>query len=90
VFVIGEEPLQRGLAAAGVRLTEDPEEIDVVVASCDRTFDYRKLQIAFDALWFHRRTRLITSTPDRYCRMPGSRGEPTPPQWSPPSRRAPR
>jgi HAD superfamily hydrolase (TIGR01450 family) len=76
VFVIGEEPLKRALAGAGMRLTERPEEIDVVVASFDRTFDYRKLQIAFDALWFHRRARLITSNPDRFCPMPGGRGEP--------------
>jgi HAD superfamily hydrolase (TIGR01450 family) len=76
VFVIGEEPLTRALAEAGIRLTERPEEIDVVVASFDRTFEYRKLQIAFDALWFHRRARLITSNPDRFCPMPGGRGEP--------------
>lgn len=76
VFAISEEPLQRALAAAGIRLTEDPEEIDVVLASYDRTFTYRKLQIAFDALWFHRRARLITSNPDRFCPMPGGRGEP--------------
>lgn len=76
VFVIGEEPLKRALTAAGVRLTEEPTEIDVVVASYDRGFDYRKLQIAFDALWQHRRARLITSNPDRYCPMPGGRGEP--------------
>jgi HAD superfamily hydrolase (TIGR01450 family) len=76
VFVIGEEPLKRALTAAGLRLTERPEEIDIVVASYDRTFDYRKLQIAFDALWQHRRAMLITSNPDRYCPMPGGRGEP--------------
>jgi HAD superfamily hydrolase (TIGR01450 family) len=76
VFVIGEEPLKRALTAAGIRLTEDPEEIDVVLASFDRTFEYRKLQIAFDALWFHKRARLITSNPDRFCPMPGGRGEP--------------
>ena len=76
VFVIGEEPLKRALTAAGVRLTEDPQDIDVVVASYDRTFDYRKLQIAFDALWQHGRATLITSNPDRYCPMPGGRGEP--------------
>ncbi len=76
VFVIAEEPLTRALAAAGIRLTDQPEEIDVVVASYDRTFEYRKLQIAFDALWFHKRARLITSNPDRYCPMPGGRGEP--------------
>jgi len=76
VFAISEEPLKRALTAAGIRLTEDPEEIDVVLASYDRTFEYRKLQIAFDALWFHKRARLITSNPDRFCPMPGGRGEP--------------
>ena len=76
VFVIGEDPLKRALVAAGVRLPEDPGEIDIVLASYDRTFDYRKLQIAFDALWFHKRARLITSNPDRYCPMAGGRGEP--------------
>lgn len=76
VFAISEEPLKRALTAAGIRLTEDPEQIDIVLASYDRTFEYRKLQIAFDAIWFHKRARLITSNPDRYCPMPGGRGEP--------------
>ena len=89
VFAIAEEPLTRALAAAGIRLTDRPEEIDVVVASYDRTFEYRKLQIAFDALWFHKRARLITSNPDRYCPMPADAASPTPPPWSPPSRPAP-
>ena len=76
VFVIGEEPLRRAVREAGLRMTEKPEEIDIVVASYDRTFDYRKLQIAFDALWHHRRARLVTTNPDAYCPMPGGRGEP--------------
>ncbi len=76
VFVIGEEPLRRSLEQAGVQLSERPDEIDVVVASYDRTFDYRKLQIAFDALWQHQRARLVTTNPDAYCPMPQGRGEP--------------
>jgi HAD superfamily hydrolase (TIGR01450 family) len=76
VFPIAEEPLCRALAAAGIRMSERPEEIDIVVASYDRGFDYRKLQIAFDAIWFHRRARLVTTNPDRYCPFPGGRGEP--------------
>ena len=76
VFVIGEEPLKRAVRNAGLRMSERPEEIDIVVASYDRTFDYRKLQIAFDALWQHRRARLVTTNPDAYCPMPGGRGEP--------------
>jgi HAD superfamily hydrolase (TIGR01450 family) len=76
VFPISEEPLQRALREAGIRISDDPVEIDFVIASYDRTFDYRKLQIAFDAIWFHRRARLITTNPDRYCPFPGGRGEP--------------
>jgi HAD superfamily hydrolase (TIGR01450 family) len=76
VFPIAEEPLCRALAEAGIRMSDRPEEIDIVVASYDRGFDYRKLQIAFDAIWFHRRARLVTTNPDRYCPFPGGRGEP--------------
>lgn len=76
LFVLGEKPLQRALRDAGFRLSEDAAEVDVVVASYDRTFDYRKLQIAFDALWYHRRAILIQTNPDRFCPFPGGRGEP--------------
>ncbi|MGN6674156.1 MAG: HAD-IIA family hydrolase [Thermomicrobiales bacterium] len=76
VFPIAEAPLQRALRAAGIRLSENPAEIDFVIASYDRTFDYRKLQIAFDALWYYKRARLIATNPDRYCPFPGGRGEP--------------
>ena len=76
VFVIGEEPLTRAIKAAGIETTDRPDEIDLVIASYDRTFEYRKLQIAFDALWQHRRARLITTNPDAYCPIAGGRGEP--------------
>lgn len=76
VFVLGSDPLRRAVVGAGCTLSEDPEQIDIVVASYDTSFDYRKLQIAFDALWQHRRARLVTTNPDAYCPMPGGRGEP--------------
>ena len=76
VFPISEEPLKNALSEAGIRISEDPEEIDIVIASYDRTFDYRKLQIAFDAIWFYGRATLVTTNPDRYCPFPGGRGEP--------------
>src|SRR5450759_1743498 len=76
VFPISEEPLKRALAKAGIRMSEDPAEIDIVIASYDRGFDYRKLQIAFDAIWFHKRAFLIQTNPDRFCPFPGGRGEP--------------
>ena len=76
VFPISEEPLKRALGEAGIRMSEDPAEIDIVIASYDRGFEYRKLQIAFDAIWFHGRASLVTTNPDRYCPFPGGRGEP--------------
>ena len=76
VFPISEEPLKNSLDEAGIRMSEDPEAIDIVIASYDRTFEYRKLQIAFDAIWFYRRAMLVTTNPDRYCPFPGGRGEP--------------
>jgi HAD superfamily hydrolase (TIGR01450 family) len=76
VFPISEEPLKNALAEAGIRMSEDPEEIDIVIASYDRDFEYKKLQIAFDAIWFYERAMLVTTNPDRYCPFPGGRGEP--------------
>ncbi len=76
LFVVGEEPLQRALREAGFRLSDDPAHIDIVVASYDRSFDYRKLQIAFDAIWYHQRAFLVQTNPDRFCPFPGGRGEP--------------
>lgn len=76
VYPIGEAPLTRALNQAGIRISSDPAEIDIVIASYDRGFAYEKLQIAFDAIWFHKRARLIATNPDRYCPFPGGRGEP--------------
>ena len=50
LFVVGEEPLKSDLRAAGFWLSEVAAEIDIVVASFDRTFAYHKLQVAFDAI----------------------------------------
>ena len=49
VFAISDPPLLE-LLALYFQLSEDPNNIDVVVASTDRTFDYRKLNIGFQAL----------------------------------------
>jgi NagD protein len=73
LFVVGEEPLKQDLRAAGFQLSETPGEIDLVVASFDRTFAYQKLQIAFDAI--RAGARLIATNPDRYCPVPGG-GQP--------------
>ena len=76
VFPISEQPLIDSLEDAGIRMSSNPADIDIVIASYDRGFTYEKLQIAFDAIWFYKRARLIATNPDRYCPMPGGRGEP--------------
>jgi HAD superfamily hydrolase (TIGR01450 family) len=76
VFPIGEQSLIQALKDGGIRMSNDPAEIDIVIASYDRGFTYEKLQIAFDAIWYHKRARLVATNPDRYCPMPGGRGEP--------------
>jgi arabinose operon protein AraL len=69
VFAIGEPPLLEELVAASFRLSEDPEEIDVVIASFDRTFDYRKLNIGFQAL--RRGARFFATNADATCPVTG-------------------
>ncbi|MDO9378109.1 MAG: HAD-IIA family hydrolase [Nocardioidaceae bacterium] len=75
-YVIGSAALTRAVVQAGIHLTDDPKEIDVVVASYDRAFDYRKLQIAFDALRRSEDVLLVTTNMDAYCPLPGGAGEP--------------
>jgi len=74
VFPVSEEPLKRALRRRGIRISEDPAEIDIVIASYDRRFEYRKLQIAFDAI--RAGARLVATNPDRFCPFPDGRGEP--------------
>jgi NagD protein len=73
VFAVGEQPLQDELAAAGFQLVERAAEVDIVIASFDRTFAYWKLQTAFDAI--RRGARFVATNADRYCPVPGG-GEP--------------
>ena len=73
LYVVGEAPLIGELEAAGFRLSEQAGQIDIVVVSFDRTFAYRKLQIAFDAI--RAGARMVATNPDRYCPVPGG-GEP--------------
>jgi arabinose operon protein AraL len=61
LFVIGLPPLLEQLADS-FRLSEDPEAIDVVVASIDYGFDFPRLNIAFQAL--RRGARLLATNTD--------------------------
>ncbi|GAB4398191.1 MAG: HAD-IIA family hydrolase [Anaerolineales bacterium] len=73
LFVIGESPLCTELVRAGFELTENPRRVDAVIASFDRTFMYRKLQTAFDAI--RNGAQFFATNADRYCPVPGG-GEP--------------
>ena len=73
LFVCGEQPLIDDLCDGGFSFSNNPSEIDAVIASFDRTFVYSKLQIAFDAL--RAGARLFATNADRYCPVPGG-GQP--------------
>ena len=65
VFVVGEPPFVEEVRKAGFVISEDPREIDYVIVGFDRTFNYRKLNIAFQAI--KRGARLVATNPDRTC-----------------------
>ncbi|MEA3351792.1 MAG: HAD-IIA family hydrolase [Chloroflexota bacterium] len=69
VFAIGETPLLDELTAAGLSLSDKPDEIDVVIASFDRTFDYRKLNIGYQALRLG--SHFFATNADRTCPVEG-------------------
>jgi arabinose operon protein AraL len=69
VFAIGEAPFIEELEGAGFTISEDPARIEWVIASFDRTFDYRKVCIAYEAL--KRGARFVATNPDRTCPIEG-------------------
>jgi len=71
-FVVGEPPLLAELAAFGLQITNDTdhsEEADFVVAAFDRTFDYGKLNTAFQAI--RQGARFVATNADRTCPVEG-------------------
>ncbi len=65
VFVIGEPPLIEELTHKGFTISEKPEEVEYVVTSFVRTFDYRKLNIALQAI--KKGAHFVATNPDRTC-----------------------
>jgi HAD superfamily hydrolase (TIGR01457 family) len=70
LFVIGEIPFIEELKRAGFTITEEPKEIDYVVVAFDRTFDYRKLNIALQAIKKFG-AHFVATNPDRTCPVEG-------------------
>jgi phosphoglycolate/pyridoxal phosphate phosphatase family enzyme len=69
IYVIGETPLIEEMVRAGFRISEKAGEIQYVIASFDRTFDYRKLNIALQAI--KKGARFVATNPDRTCPVEG-------------------
>jgi HAD superfamily hydrolase (TIGR01457 family) len=65
LFVVGEVPFIGELKKAGFTVTDEPKEIEYVVVAFDRTFDYRKLNIAFQAIKLG--AHFVATNPDRTC-----------------------
>ena len=70
LFVVGETPFIEELEKAGFKITEEPREIDYVVVAFDRTFDYKKLNIAFQAIKKFG-AHFVATNPDRTCPVEG-------------------
>lgn len=68
LFVVGEPTLISLLRSAGYEVVDEAGGVEVVVVSFDRTFDYRKLKIAFDAV--NAGARIVATNPDAYCPTP--------------------
>jgi arabinose operon protein AraL len=69
VFVVGEPPFVEELKRAGFKITDEPKEIDYVIVAFDRTFDYRKLNVSFQAIKLG--AHFVATNPDRTCPVEG-------------------
>jgi NagD protein len=69
LFVVGETPFIEELKRAGFKITDEPKEIEYVVVAFDRTFDYQKLNVAFQAIKLG--AHFVATNPDRTCPVEG-------------------
>lgn len=69
LFVVGETPFVEELKRAGFTITDEPKEVEYVVVAFDRTFDYRKLNISYQAIKLG--AHFVATNPDRTCPVEG-------------------
>jgi HAD superfamily hydrolase (TIGR01457 family) len=69
LFVVGEAPFIEELRRAGFTITDEPREIEYVVVAFDRTFNYRKLNIAYQAIKMG--AHFVATNPDQTCPVEG-------------------
>ena len=69
MLAVAERSTIDELSAAGFTVTTQPLEAQVVVVSFDRTFDYEKLNAAFQAVRYGGAV-IVATNPDPYCPTP--------------------
>ena len=69
LFVVGETPFIEELKRSDFKITDEPKEIEYVVVAFDQTFDYQKLNIAFQAIKLG--ANFVATNPDRTCPVEG-------------------
>ena len=62
VYSIGDSKFHFHLEHAGIKLSNDPSEVDVVIVAHDRKFSFDKLNIAYQAITGRRRAKLVTTS----------------------------
>ena len=67
IYVISDPPLPEWLGL-DFQISEDPDKIDAVVVSCDRNFNFHKLNTGFQAL--RRGARFLAVNTDATCPLP--------------------
>jgi HAD superfamily hydrolase (TIGR01450 family) len=69
VLTVAEPLVDQTLRDAGIAVTAEPSEAEVVVVSFDRTFGYAKLLRAFLAVRHHG-AAIVATNPDPFCPSP--------------------
>lgn len=64
LLVLGEPELRGDLESNGFYVTDNDSDVDAVIASFDRSFNYQKLQAAFDAI--KNGARFYATNSDKY------------------------
>ena len=69
LLAVAERSTTEELSRAGFTITTEPLEAEVVVVSFDRTFDYGKLNAAFQAVRYGG-AAIVATNPDPFCPTP--------------------
>jgi len=68
ILAVTEPLLEEILRESGWTVSREPADVDLVVVSWDRTFDYDKLERAFRAV--RAGARIVATNPDPFCPTP--------------------